>query len=301
MLRRTLLGIALTALLAPLAHAQTVDEIVAKYVQARGGLDKLKAVQSVRMTGRMTMGPGMEAPVMLEMVRPNKMRMEFTVQGMTGVQAYDGSTAWILMPFMGKKNPEAVPAEDAKRFEEQADMDGPLVDYKQKGNQVELMGKEPVEGTDAYKLKLTLKNGSVRYLYIDAENFLEIRTESKRTVQGTEVEMVGTPGDYKKVDGVMYPFSLESGMKGGQQTNKMTIDSIAVNLTIDPTQFAMPAVAHADSDNVSKTAAAGTGEMKKSQMEQGPARGSSTPDATKPAATRKATKKKSKAATAVKP
>ena len=142
MLRRLLLGIAALAFLAPMAQAQTADEIVAKYVQARGGMDKLKAVKSVRMTGKMMMGPGMEAPMVLEIQRPDKMRMEFTVQGMTGVQAYDGKVGWIVMPFMGKKDPEAVPAEDVKDFQEQSDIDGPLVDYKAKGKQVELLGKE---------------------------------------------------------------------------------------------------------------------------------------------------------------
>ena len=260
MLRRMLLGIAVLALLAPLAHAQTVDEVIAKHVQARGGLEKLKAVKSVRMTGKMMMGPGMEAPVVLEMSRPNKMRMEFTVQGMTGVQAFDGKTAWIVMPFTGKKDPEVVPAEDSKDFEDQADMDGPLVDYKAKGHQVELVGKEPVEGTDAYKLKLTLKTGNVQYLYIDAENYLEIKTESKRKVRGTEMELEGTPGDYKAVEGIMFPFSIENGAKGSPQKNKLTIDKIELNPAVDESHFAMPAVATPDS--AAAAAAAKTEEAK---------------------------------------
>ena len=257
MLRRMLLGIAALAFLAPMAQAQTADEVVAKYVQARGGMDKLKAVKTVRMTGKMMMGPGMEAPMVLEMERPNKMRMEFTVQGMTGVQAYDGKQAWMMMPFMGKKDPEVVPAEESKDFEEQADIDGPLVDYKAKGNTVELLGKEPVEGTDAYKLKLTLKNGNVRTIFIDAENYLELKTESKRTVRGTEMELEGTPGDYKMVEGVMYPFSMENGAKGAAQKGKLTMEKIEVNPTIDEARFVMPAVvASADSGAAPKSAVA---------------------------------------------
>jgi outer membrane lipoprotein-sorting protein len=258
MVRRLLLGIAALAFLAPLAQAQTADEVIAKYIKARGGMDKLKAVHSVRMTGKIMMGPGMEAPMMLEMERPNKMRMEFTVQGMTGVQAFDGKQAWMMMPFMGKKDPEAVPAEESKDFEEQADIDGPLVDYKAKGHQVELMGKEPVEGTDAYKLKLTLKNGNSRTIYIDAENFLELKTESKRTVRGTEMELEGMPSDYKEVEGVMYPFTMENGAKDSPQKSKLSIEKIEVNPELAASDFAMPAATEASGDSAAAKSATGT-------------------------------------------
>jgi hypothetical protein len=92
------------------------------------------------------------------------------------------------MPFQGKKDPEALPAEQAKIMDEQADFDGQLVDYKEKGSTIELVGKEPVEGTDAYKLKLTTKGGEVRYYFLDAEYFLEIRTEASRTIRGTPMD-----------------------------------------------------------------------------------------------------------------
>jgi hypothetical protein len=149
-----------------------------------------------------------------------------------------------------------VPAEESKDFEEQADIDGPLVDYKAKGNTVELLGKEPVEGTDAYKLKLTLKNGNVRTIFIDAENYLELKTESKRTVRGTEMELEGTPGDYKMVEGVMYPFTMENGAKGSAQKGKLTMEKIEVNPTIDETRFAMPAVSAAPADSAAAKATA---------------------------------------------
>ncbi len=242
MFRKILAGFALAALVAVPASAQTLDEVLAKNYKARGGLDKLKAVQTVRMTGTMTVGPGMEAPLVLEQKRPNMFRMEFTLQGMTGIQAYDGKTGWQLMPFQGRKDPEPLPEDAMKQVEEQADFDGPLVDYKAKGNTVELIGKEKVEGSDAYKLKVTLKTGDLRFIYLDADSYLEVRVEEKSTVRGTDVESETTIGDYKEVGGLMFPFAVESGQKGSPQKMKMTVDKIELNVPIDDAPFKMPVV-----------------------------------------------------------
>ena len=155
MFRKLCFGIVAVTLLAPAMWAQTADEIIAKNVQARGGADKLTSVQSVKSTATLAMGPGMEAPGAIDPEAGNLARLEFTIQGLTAVQAYDGKNAWQVMPFMGKKDPELMAADEAKEIEEMADIDGPLVDYKSKGNQVELLGKDKIEGTDAYKLKVT--------------------------------------------------------------------------------------------------------------------------------------------------
>jgi outer membrane lipoprotein-sorting protein len=244
MLRKTLLmGIAMLALLAPITSAQTVDELLAKSFEARGGLKKLKAVQSTRMTAKMVLPQGIEIPMTMVQKRPNSFRMEFNFQGMVGVQAYDGKTAWAVMPMMGKKDPEVMGEDDSKMAVEQSDMDGPLMDYKQKGNTVELVGKEQVEGADAYKLKVTLKNGELRHIYLDAETYLEIKSEAKRTVKGTEVESESYMGDYKEVDGMMTPFAIESG----SQRQKIVIEKVELGVALPDSLFGMPAVAHADS------------------------------------------------------
>ena len=240
MFRKILAGLALAALVAVPASAQTLDEILARNLKAKGGLDKMKAAQTIRMTGTMTVGPGMEAPFVMEMKRPNMMRMEFTLQGMTGVQAFDGKTGWQLMPFSGRKDPEPLPEDALKQVEEQADFDGPLVDYKAKGHALELVGKEKVEGSDAYKLKLMLKNGDVRYIFLDADQYLEVRTEGKTNIRGTDVEAESTIGDYKEVGGLMFPHALESGQKGSPQKMKMTSQKIELNVPIDDARFKMP-------------------------------------------------------------
>jgi outer membrane lipoprotein-sorting protein len=245
MFRKLCFGIVAVAVLAPVVWAQTADEIIAKNIQARGGSDKLKSVQSIKSTATMSMGPGMEAPGVLVQKRGNLARLEFTIQGLTAVQAYDGKNAWQIMPFTGKKDPELMSADEAKEVEEMADLDGPLVDYKSKGHQVELLGKEKVEGTDVFKLKVSLKNGDVQTVYIDADSFLEIKEETKRTVRGSEQVFESAIGDYKEVNGIIFPFAIESGAKGSPQKQKLTITKVELNVPADDSIFKMPAAAPA--------------------------------------------------------
>jgi outer membrane lipoprotein-sorting protein len=240
MFRRWLAGLALLAALTPTASAQTVDELIAKNIQAKGGMEKLKSVRSVRMTGKTLMG-GVEVPIVMIARRPTDNRVEFTFQGMTGVRAYDGKHGWMLMPFMGKKEPEELPAEVTQQFAEQADFDGPLVDYKEKGNTVELVGKEQVEGAEAYKLKVTLKSGNVSTIYLDADSHLEIAREGKFTMRGAETEVSTSMGDYKEVEGMMVAHSMSSGMKGTTQREQMTFEKIEFNVDAPDSLFAMPA------------------------------------------------------------
>jgi outer membrane lipoprotein-sorting protein len=245
MLRKLCWFAALLVFLAPVLMAQTVDEIIAKNIQARGGLDKIKSVQTTKSTGTMNMGGGMEAPGTMIQKRPDMARLEFTIQGLTAIQAYDGKEAWQIMPFMGKKDPELMSADDKKDMELMADIDGPLVDYKNKGNKVELLGKDKLEGTDAYKLKITLKNGDVITDYLDADSYLEIKQEMKRMVRGSEQEIESSLGDYKEVNGMMFPFAMENGVKGSQEKEKLTISKIELNVPVDDSIFKMPPAAPA--------------------------------------------------------
>jgi outer membrane lipoprotein-sorting protein len=238
----------------PAAALPTVDEVIARHVAARGGMDKLKAVQSVRMSGRMTMGPGLEAPVSVEVKRPHRMRMEMQFQGMTAIQAFDGTSGWMIMPFGGRTDPQPMSPDDVKDAEEMADIDGALVDYKAKGHAVEMVGKEAVEGTDAYKLKLKLKNGDERYVFLDAEYFMEIRNEGKRKIRGSDVEVEASFGDFKEVGGILFPHSIEQAPKGSPQKQKITIDKIEINPAVDDSRFKMPAAAPAPAASPSPAA-----------------------------------------------
>jgi len=245
MLQTFILGLALVATQSAAPSLPSVDELIARNVQARGGLAKIRAVSSMRLTGRMTIGPGLEAPATLEMKRPSKMRLDLTFQGRTATQAFDGQAGWQLMPFQGNTTPRPLKGEDLKDAQDQADMDGPLVDYKAKGNTIELLGQQPVDGKDAYKLRITLKNGNVQSLYFDAVTFLEIKGESTRTVQGTQLETEQRISDYRSVDGLLIPHSFENGARGRPERQKITIEKVELNVALDDARFTMPEAAAA--------------------------------------------------------
>jgi len=241
MVRRLLVGLGLAALVALPAAAQTADDVIARNNDAKGGLAKQKAVQSARLTGRATVGPGIEAPIVIEMRRPKSLRIDIAVQGMTITQAYDGAVGWMLNPLSGRTEPETVPPEALRVMEEQADMDGSLVDYKSKGHTVELLGKEKVEGTDCYKLKVTLKSGDVRTIFIDTESNLEVKVEGRTMIRGTEQVSDTLLGDWKDVGGILMAHSIDNGQPGAPMRQKITIDKIELNVPLEDARFAMPA------------------------------------------------------------
>jgi Outer membrane lipoprotein-sorting protein len=239
---KRLLWIALATFLVPPLGlpAQTVDEIIAKNVQARGGLEKLRAIKTLRMTAKFSQG-GFRAEFVQENKRDDKVREDFIIQGMAQVQAYDGSSAWQINPFGGRKDPELMSHDDTKSLIIDADLEGPLVDYKQKGHTAELLGHDPVEGTDCYKIKLTLKNGDVRYYYLDADSFLEIKFENQSNVRGAWQYNDTLLGDYEKVEGVYFPFSIDTAETGTDNWVRFTVQKMEPNIPLDDSRFALPA------------------------------------------------------------
>jgi outer membrane lipoprotein-sorting protein len=226
--------------------AMTLEEILENNYEARGGVEAWEAVETARMTGTMKMmasaAGGIEAPFTIEFKRPNKMRLEFSMQGMTGVQAFDGETGWMIMPFMGKTEPETMAGEQLEQVKDQADFEGPLMNWEAKGHTIELLGEEEVDGTPAYKLQVTRADGNVDIVYLDAEYFIEFKSVSKRSMQGVETELSTVVGDYKEVDGLMFAHSMEVGMNGQPPMQVITLESIEVNPGIDDERFAMPEV-----------------------------------------------------------
>ena len=240
MIRRALtLILPLTFLFCLQASAQTADELIKKNTDARGGIQKLKAIKSIKAAGKIT-PQGLEIPIILQQKRPAMVRMDATLQGKSQTVAYDGETGWKIDPFQGSSEPEKVAGDDLKDLQQQADFDGALVDYKEKGHTVELIGKEDMEGTPVYKLKLTLKNGDVRNIYLDAENYLELKVTSKRKTPGGEVEVEQYLGNFKPVNGVVFPFSIENKVRG-QAVAQLTIEKIETDVAIDDSVFKMPA------------------------------------------------------------
>jgi outer membrane lipoprotein-sorting protein len=223
------------------AAAQTADEIVTKVLAARGGVSRIKAMHSQRISGTINFGPGADGPFLVELERPGKMHIEVTVQGQTLVRSYDGkSSGWILNPFIENKAVTPMSAEDISNISDESDFDGPLVDYKQKGNLIALAGKEDVDGKPAYRLKLTNKKGDMRNYFFDAGTFRLIKWEGTRKVGDKDVPWESVFHDYREVDGLQFAFEIDSDAPGTGQAQKIIADKIEINPEIDQSHFGKP-------------------------------------------------------------
>ena len=160
---------------------------------------------------------------------------------MTQIEAFDGKTGWKVSPFEGRKDADLLSADDMKGLLTDADLDGQLVDYPNKDHRAQLEGHDSVEGTDCYKIKLTLSNGDIRYFYIDTDSFLELKVESQRNIRGTVQYSETYYGDYEEVNGIYFPFAIEQGEKGNTDRTKLTVEKLELNVPVESTLFAMPA------------------------------------------------------------
>lgn len=246
-MRSVLSTLAAVALFGTPLSAQTADSIVARYLRTIGGMEHIHAVQTLRRVGKVTSGGGFEAVVVQENKRPNKVREEFTIVGMTQIVAYDGQAGWKISPFQGKKDAEALSEDELRGMVEDADFDEPLVNYQQKGNRVEYQGTDQFEGTDVYKLKVTLTNGDSYTYFLDTDYCVPIKVEVRRTIRGTEQAYETVLGNYKAVAGWYQPFSIESRALGGSFGSKVTLESVEANVPIDDSRFQRPAAPGAPS------------------------------------------------------
>jgi len=231
--------VAAGVLAAAVAAGQTADELIEKNIAARGGYEKLKAVQTMRLSGTMKSGDD-TLPSTLELKRPNKSRWEFRLENQMAVQAFDGKEGWMWIPFAGQTEPQPMPAEERLEAEQQADMDGPLVDYKQKGEKIQLMGHDRNFRPDDWKLKVTLKTGEVRYVYLDPKTFLQTATVTRRKIDGVEIEVRSDVGDYRKVGDLVLPHSFTATAKDGSPSQSIQFERIELNVPIEDSRFAMP-------------------------------------------------------------
>lgn len=219
------------------AHALSAEELIAKNIEAHGGLAAIKAIDNITATGKMTFGDG-DFLIALDyqqvIARPGRMRVEATFQGMTAVNAYDGEQGWEISPFQGRKDPQRNTDDQSKALKLSADLEQALVDAKAKGYQVDYVGSEDVDGTQAHKLRVKLNATDTRTIYLDSDYFLEIRVEDRIQVRGAEQFSRTDLGDYEKVNGWYFPFYYESD---GQ---KIQIEKIVANSAVDNQQFSFP-------------------------------------------------------------
>jgi hypothetical protein len=260
------------------AHASlSAAQIVDKYVAARGGLQAWRAVQTISYSGKLDAGPGdsaarsarflqssrvptnkkdrvktptedkaaadkqVQLPFMLAMERPRKSRVELEFAGKTAVQVFDGAQGWKLRPFLNRNDVESFTPEELKSEEGRGEIEGPLVDYAAKGSKVELETVEPVAGRDAYKLRLTLKSGTVQHIWIDAQSFLDVKVEgAPRRMDGRMHNVWTLQRDFRPVQGLMVPFAMETGVEGYPDTHRMLIEKVTVNPKLSDALFSKP-------------------------------------------------------------
>jgi outer membrane lipoprotein-sorting protein len=224
--------------LATAAHAQTVDELVAKNIKAKGGAEKWKTVSAVKMTGRMTV-QGMELPLTIYAKRPNLSRQEITLQDKTMVQAFDGTTPWTINPMMGSDAPQEITGPQADMMKSDADFDGALMDYKNKGHAIELVGKEKLDGREVHHLKVTKKGGTVQHYYLDAETGIELKTTAEIEQGGAKQSIETELSNFQPIEGIMVPHTVKQSLNGTPVV-QMTIDKVEFNPTLEEGLFRMP-------------------------------------------------------------
>jgi photosystem II stability/assembly factor-like uncharacterized protein len=242
---RNLIAIAIVMLMS-LAHASdaaTLDEILAKNLTARGGEAKLREIKTLRLTGRIMFGGRgrtIDAPWGQVQKRPGQVRSETTLQGLTQISAYDGREGWAITPFQGRPDAEKASDDDARALAQQAEIDGPLVGWRDKGHKVEYLGTEDTDGTPAIKLRVTRTDGDVQYVYLDPDSYLEIRITTVRKIRGAEHITETDFGGYQQVGGVWFPFAIESGGKGGPRNSRIIVERAEVNVAAEDAWFKLP-------------------------------------------------------------
>lgn len=225
---------------------QTLDEIVKKAIEARGGLEKIKAVQSERITGQISLAQGIDGTLILELKRPHKLYSEIGVEGQKVLRVYDGKSAgWTVNPFTENKDVVEMSPDELKGMPDESDADGPLVDYKAKGSKVELVGKEETEGKPVYRLKITSMSGEVRSYLIDGTTFLTTKWEGMRKVLDRELPWECSLSDYRDVQGLKFPFKIDQGSPGTEYRQTLIVEKVEINPKIDDSHFAKPVVAEA--------------------------------------------------------
>ncbi len=221
----------------------TADEIIAKSVEARGGAAKLAALTTLSRSGHLYI-PGFNIDLAIRELkaRGGQYRQDVTLQGLTQVQATDGKQAWQVQPFQGRKDPALMSADEAKALALSSDIDFPFVDYKKKGHTVEFLGKEDVDGTPAYALRVHLKWGDESTYWIDPDTWMVIRELDRQTVRGAEQISETDFGEYEQVAGVYVPMTEEQGAKDSDSAHKQKIvyEKAEGNGALPASEFALP-------------------------------------------------------------
>lgn len=221
-------------------EARFVKALVARNIEARGGVEAWQSVTAMRLFGQMDLGKDMVVPYKLDQKRPGKMCLEFEFNSETSVQCVNGSGGWTITPFRGRSTPQAMSEEQLRDSVDSADIYGPLYDYSSRGHDVDVEGLVAVNGRDAWKLKVTLPRGGVRWVYLDAETALDVKLESIKMIGGREHHVETYYFDWAATDGLLISRRQETGEIGKDEKRFFTVDQVEVNPSIADSRFEMP-------------------------------------------------------------
>jgi hypothetical protein len=233
----------------PFASAQAAEpsseELVGKNLAARGGAEALKALRTIQFKGKIRFPGDFELDYIETRARGSAgsagaVRFDSTLQGLTLVQAYDGKAGWSINPFQGRRDAETMSADDARSLADSGLVDGPLLSAGTNGSSVQYLGREDYDGTLAYKLRVSEKDGDSFVYLLDPDTYLEIAITETRKVRGAEQVFEYELGDYEKVGGVYFPMSVQSGAKGSSQRQQVSIETASANPDVKPGYFAQP-------------------------------------------------------------
>ena len=227
--------VAVMFLAAGAIQAQTLDEIIAKNLKSKGGLDKIRDTTSVKMVGKVTAN-GKEVAMTIWARRPNLMRREYSVDGQRIVNAFDGTTLW---KSEGTAPPEAMPGPQAAYAKQESEFDSVFVDYKEKGHALQFLGKENVDGKDVFRVKVQKKGGPPQDYYLDAATGLEMKITTNLDQGGSRTAIVTEMSDYRDVGGRLVPFSTRQ-LLNGKVMASIALDSVEFNVPVDEAVFRMP-------------------------------------------------------------
>jgi hypothetical protein len=220
--------------------AETLDGVVSRAIAALGGAERLRACQTRLTVGKISFDGGSENPFTVAQKRPNRLHMEIFFPSGVLMRGFDGSAGWQASPFAGRKDAYPMSPEERGNIGEEAEFDDPLLDWKARGSRVELLGKEPLDGRFAYRLRVTTANGLAQELWLDSETFLRARWQGARKANGREMVFSSSFGDYRTVDGLQFPFRTSSRSQGNETRQEIVITRVELDMPIEDAQFALP-------------------------------------------------------------
>ena len=228
---------ALLLISSSLMQAQTLEDILNEHFAATGQ-DSILKVQTEKFIGKMVQG-GLEIPFIQMAKRPDKVRVQGTFQDLTFIQTYDGSQGWNLNPFAGSTEAQPMSEDELKAMKYQSDIDGMLWDWKDKGYKVTYEGKDDMEGTPCYKIKVETPEGDSFTYYIDADSYILLRTNSRIKVMGNETQGDSYYSNYMQVNGIAVPGKIENKVND-QVAGTIIIDTVRLNIQIPDSLFGKP-------------------------------------------------------------